>query len=116
MTSKNGTRNENLLRSMQKSSMHEIIYNIYIWDYHYDTAINEEWLDYLLNEAKQKAKGRPVKVEEEKVSIEVINKMIDDKIADNRKVWEEAKKTDDVIGYVNMYWARKEYEKALALL
>lgn len=68
-----------------------------------------------MHEAKENAKGRPVRVEEEKVFIEVINKMIDDKIAHNRKVWEDAKKTDDVIGYVNTYWARKEYEKYLEL-
>lgn len=41
--------------------------------------------------------------------------MIDDKIADNEKVWEEAKKTDDVLWYVHTYWARKEYEEYLAL-
>jgi len=96
--------------------MHEIIYNIYIWEYHYDTAINEEWLAFLMHEAKQRAKGRPIRFEEEKVPVEVVNKMIDDKIADNERVWEDAKKTDDVIGYVNKYWARKEYEKTLALL
>lgn len=96
--------------------MHEIIYNIYIWDYHYETCIDEEWLAILLYDAKRRAKGRPVRVEKEKVPIEVIHKMIDDKIAHNRKVWEEAKKTDDVLWYVNKYWARKEYEKTLALL
>lgn len=95
--------------------MHEIIYNIYIWDYHYETAIDEQWLAILLLDARHIAKGKPVRVEEEKIPIEEINRMIDNKIAHNQKVWEEAKKTDDVIGYVNTYWARDYCKKALAL-
>ncbi len=96
--------------------MHQIIYNIYIWDYHYETCIDEEWLAYLMHEAKERAKSRPVRVEKEKVPIEVVNKMIDDKIAHNEKVWEEAKKTKNPVEYVERYWLMKEIKKDKELL
>ena len=73
--------------------MHEIIYNIYIWDYHYETCIDEEWLKYNLEQAKNKSKWKPVRVEKEKVPKGEIDRMINRKIDHCERIWEEAKKT-----------------------
>jgi hypothetical protein len=90
--------------------MYEIIYNIYIWDYHYETCIDKEWLSIILHKAKQDFPWKEIRVVKENIPIEQIHKMIQDKIDDNERVWEEAKKTDDVIWYVNRYWARKDFD------
>lgn len=95
--------------------MHEIIYNIYIWDYHYDSAFNKEGLHFLLADAKSKAQGKLIRVQEEKISIEEMNRIIQDKIDDNEKIWREAKKTKNPTEYVERYWFLKDIEKEKAL-
>ena len=96
-------------------TMHEIIYNIYVWDYHYETAIDEEWLAFLMHEAKERAQGRPIRVEKEKISIEEMNSIMQAKIDDNEKIWWDAKKTKNPAEYVERYWLLKDIEKEKAL-
>lgn len=93
--------------------MYETIYHIYIWDYHYESYLDEDWLAMIYEAAKRDFPWKDIRIMKENIPSEQIYKIIQDKIDDNKRVWEEAKKTDDVIGYVNRYWARKSYENTL---
>lgn len=95
--------------------MHEIIYNIYIWDYHYETCIDEEWLKYNLEVAKNKAKGKPVRVEKEKVPAWEVDRMINRNIDHCEQIWEEAKKTKNPEEYVERYFMIQDIKAEIEL-
>jgi hypothetical protein len=40
-----------------------------------------------MHEAKERAQGRPIRVEKEKISIEEMNSIMQAKIDDNEKIW-----------------------------
>ena len=69
--------------------MNEIIYEIYIWGYHWETAIDEVGMAILWHEAKHigELRKEKVKYQEEKVSCQEIGRMQDRKYAAAEERW-----------------------------